>query len=895
MQKLSSRFMLLIGTVVVVVGFLGATLFYVLPQQEQNHIVTAEAAQAAGDYPSAIDAYNRALAVRPAFVRRSVDLALRGRGIAHFQDQNFQAALDDFAQLPPELIDSEIIIQRAESLWAVQEREAAVAELTDAIEGATPEDSLLFLEKRGLFYRNSGQYAAALTDFEAIPLKSSSQAVDESRQALLVTQGQTAEALAHAADLFELDKLSTPVALSQGRLLYHNQRFDEAVAAFELVDDPSQYADYGPYLVLSLLSSGRADDAQEQLALLQNKFPDHPLVLAAAGRSAAVEGDLVRAIQLLNQAEVNISELDYPHMLYLRGRSHLEAGQTAAALSDAETVLALEPDNFWGFWLRGDINYTRQAYPQASFDFEQALSRQADTPAVLLSQGRNYLAEGELGAAAAAVSQAVAVIGPTAPASVLNAQIAVAQGDLDSAISALTAVPAEQQTAQSFALWGELLLEAGDDEAAVTQLTAALSLDPAQAAARQTRAAAYIAGDQYDAALEDILLALQDTPESILLYQFRIQAHLALGDVAAAARTAEQVLRLDNSVAIAHYAVGQQQLDQENYFDAVIALSDAIELDDTLAEAYVARAESYYWQRENDRAQADANRAVSIDENLAGGYMVQALVEADRQAWNDALDLADQALDLDPDNDSLVAQRGEIYLISGTFNRALDDFNRAIELNPERSEWYLLKAAALEELQRFDEALEILGEAIALTPRDTVRGLSVVEIGESLQADIERIPPAVDGFRTWEDLYHRFAISYPADWRQFVDPGFESPIFLQGPLDKDYRANLIVVVIEDVNLSLSQVARAFDPPGTLPDFELVDTRSTSVGGRSAIRKSFRWTASDERLRDIPVAVIQYYALINGRVFLLTATMRAEDVEKYEPIFDGMVDSISLAQ
>lgn len=102
-----------------------------------------------------------------------------------------------------------------------------------------------------------------------------------------------------------------------------------------------------------------------------------------------------------------------------------------------------------------------------------------------------------------------------------------------------------------------------------------------------------------------------------------------------------------------------------------------------------------------------------------------------------------------------------------------------------------------------------------------------------------------------------------------------------------------MVVVDDVNLTLPQVALDFESPATLPDFEVVSTRFVRLGNHNALRKSFRWTASDDRLRELPVAVIHYYTLSQGRLFWITASMRADDVEKYEPIFGAMIASIEL--
>jgi len=291
-----------------------------------------------------------------------------------------------------------------------------------------------------------------------------------------------------------------------------------------------------------------------------------------------------------------------------------------------------------------------------------------------------------------------------------------------------------------------------------------------------------------------------------------------------------------------------------------------------------------------DRANADAARAVDLDDDLAESYMVRSLVSGYRYEWIEALRDADLAIELAPDNADVYETRGFVYLDGGDANEALDDFDALLALEPESVNGRLYRAAALDELGRHEDAIVALTAAL-----DVAVDVSDVELAESLQADIQRIPPVVDGYRTWVDSYSDFNITYPEAWRQYVDPGAATPLAIVGPFDKDYRANILLNILEfDFVPAASELARFLGSDfNQFDDYEMVSERSLNIGGRSAIERVFTWTSSDRRLRDLDVTVVQVYIVDGQRALVFTAYSRSEDFEKYQPIFGNIIDSVTF--
>ena len=167
-----------------------------------------------------------------------------------------------------------------------------------------------------------------------------------------------------------------------------------------------------------------------------------------------------------------------------------------------------------------------------------------------------------------------------------------------------------------------------------------------------------------------------------------------------------------------------------------------------------------------------------------------------------------------------------------------------------------------------------------------------IEESESLRAELAQIPAAVNGQRTWADVLFQFSVSYPETWRQRVDPGTEVPVVIIGPLDKDYRATLVLLALDlGFQTNNSEFARIWTSDlSRLPGYEQISQQNITFGGRSAIKRVFTWTATDERLNDISVTVIQVYLIVGERAYILSATCRTEDLSKYEAIFDNIITS-----
>lgn len=89
-----------------------------------------------------------------------------------------------------------------------------------------------------------------------------------------------------------------------------------------------------------------------------------------------------------------------------------------------------------------------------------------------------------------------------------------------------------------------------------------------------------------------------------------------------------------------------------------------------------------------------------------------------REAYDVAIKLYTQALEIDPNNDLTYNDRGVAYRRLDQLEQAIVDYNKAIQLNPNASAYYCNRASAYYNSKQYEPALADLNKTIQLDPND---------------------------------------------------------------------------------------------------------------------------------------------------------------------------------
>ena len=117
------------------------------------------------------------------------------------------------------------------------------------------------------------------------------------------------------------------------------------------------------------------------------------------------------------------------------------------------------------------------------------------------------------------------------------------------------------------------------------------------------------------------------------------------------------------------------------------------------------------------------NESLAEEANFSLGYATKSGILYVMGDFTGALEAADKAIEIDPDNADYVnayINKGTALILLGRYEESLEASDKAIELDPTVIEGYINKGNALEYLGRYDEELEVCNAALEIDPYNSM-------------------------------------------------------------------------------------------------------------------------------------------------------------------------------
>jgi eukaryotic-like serine/threonine-protein kinase len=225
-------------------------------------------------------------------------------------------------------------------------------------------------------------------------------------------------------------------------------------------------------------------------------------------------------------------------------------------------------------------------------------------------------------------------------------------------------------------------------------------------------------------AIASFTSATQQDPKYALAYSGLGEAYLrkasSTGDqqwTTLAHQNAEQSVRLDGNLAIAHSVLGSVYLDQGRQEDAIRELQRSMDLAPANAEAPRKLAAIYSTQGRFDEAEALYLRSTKSRPTDWYGYLLLGVFYYGRQRYPEAEAALIQAKSLSPDNDLIRVDLGGIYRMHGRYQDAIAEYQQALKIRSSADTYAGLGGAYYYE-HRFQEAVRAVEAAIDLDSND---------------------------------------------------------------------------------------------------------------------------------------------------------------------------------
>jgi len=191
-------------------------------------------------------------------------------------------------------------------------------------------------------------------------------------------------------------------------------------------------------------------------------------------------------------------------------------------------------------------------------------------------------------------------------------------------------------------------------------------------------------------AIQHFNVAIAKDPDMALAYAGLAQAYTELAGfyvdpreaMPKAKRAAETALRLDESVAEAHAALGYIHLVYD--WDGPAAqreLLRALDLNSTLATARLNYAAYLSTQARHDEAVREVRRAVDLDPRSIRTHAFGTVLLLFTRRYDEAIDLSRKGLEFEPDSAFTLAFQGVAYAQKGRFEEAVANVHRAAQLD----------------------------------------------------------------------------------------------------------------------------------------------------------------------------------------------------------------------
>ena len=473
-------------------------------------------------------------------------------------------------------------------------------------------------------------------------------------RAQLASQGQPSQP--GEADTAEVDILMATALAGRGQTHKTAGRYEKALA------DLTRAIEVAPGLTWAIADRGKTYQLmgrhEEALADLTRAIDLNPHLTSAI----ADRGETYRAMGRYEEALADLNraiEIDpgYYWAIGTRGWTYQLMGRYKEALADLNRAIEINPGYAWGIAERGEIYRLMVRYEEALADLTRGNDLDPGMTWPIRCRGAAYRAMGRYDEAVTDLNRAIEINPGNAWAIGQRGQTYRQMGRYDEAVTDLNrAIEINPGYAFAIAERGQTHLLMKRRQEAVADLTRAIEINPGYAFAIAERGQAYRLMGRYEESLADLNRAIEVNPGYAFAIAQRGETYRQMGSYDEAVTDLNRAIEIDPGYYWAIRFRGQTYRQMGRYDEAVADLTRAIEINPGYASAIAQRGEAYRQIGRHDEAIADLTRAIEMDPGVA--WVIASRGRAYRAAgrYDEAIADLTRAFALDPSKNDVRAE-----------------------------------------------------------------------------------------------------------------------------------------------------------------------------------------------------------------------------------------------
>ncbi|UKK52876.1 lipopolysaccharide assembly protein LapB [Prevotella sp. E2-28] len=188
--------------------------------------------------------------------------------------------------------------------------------------------------------------------------------------------------------------------------------------------------------------------------------------------------------------------------------------------------------------------------------------------------------------------------------------------------------------------------------------------------------------NRLDEALEQLISITHAEPENVALLLQAAHVAYMQEDYDQMKSFCEQALAVDGENAMANYMLAQAVLGQNDLINGIARLTRAISLNEQLADARLLRAKTLLKMGDVKGAEEDTNWLLEHTNDEEDVLLMAARVAHANGQDDEAIDIYNKVIDLNPFQMDAYRERGQIKFERGDKRGAQEDMQKLLELNP---------------------------------------------------------------------------------------------------------------------------------------------------------------------------------------------------------------------